>query len=90
MAPYLSSSFVKQDFAFYGKTLRGARELRRRWKRCVDYTDSRLGEALGQAYPHAPGKYRVNGVVSNMPEFQRAFQCSAGQPMVRKGVCQVW
>ena len=32
--------------------------------------------------PHSPGKYRVNGLVVNMPEFQKAFCCKAGQPMV--------
>src|SRR4029077_12907697 len=31
--------------------------------------------------PHSPGKYRVNGVVQNMPEFQKAWGCKAGQPM---------
>jgi putative endopeptidase len=40
--------------------------------------------------PHSPGKYRVNGVVQNMPEFQRAFNCKAGQPMVRENACRVW
>ncbi|MFB3826325.1 MAG: M13 family metallopeptidase [Bryobacteraceae bacterium] len=40
--------------------------------------------------PHSPGKYRVNGVVSNMPEFQQAFGCTAGQPMVRPEACRVW
>src|SRR5262249_26436868 len=32
--------------------------------------------------PHSPERYRVNGVVANMPEFKAAFQCQAGQPMV--------
>ncbi len=40
--------------------------------------------------PHSPGKYRINGVVSNMPEFQKAFGCKAGQPMVREKACRVW
>ena len=40
--------------------------------------------------PHSPGQYRVNGVVGNMPEFQKAFNCKAGQPMVRENACRVW
>jgi len=40
--------------------------------------------------PHSPGKYRVNGLVVNMPEFQQAFQCKSGQPMVRANRCRVW
>ncbi len=40
--------------------------------------------------PHSPEKYRTNGVVSNMPEFQQAFSCKAGQPMVRENRCRVW
>ncbi len=40
--------------------------------------------------PHSPGKYRVNGLVINMPEFQKAFGCKAGQPMVRENRCRVW
>jgi len=40
--------------------------------------------------PHSPGKYRVNGLVVNMEEFQKAFSCRAGQPMVRENRCRVW
>jgi endothelin-converting enzyme/putative endopeptidase len=40
--------------------------------------------------PHSPGKYRVNGLVVNMPEFEKAFSCKAGQPMVRENRCRVW
>jgi endothelin-converting enzyme/putative endopeptidase len=40
--------------------------------------------------PHSPEKYRTNGVVSNMPEFQEAFHCKAGSPMVNQNVCRVW
>jgi endothelin-converting enzyme/putative endopeptidase len=40
--------------------------------------------------PHSPGKYRINGIVSDLPEFQRAFGCKAGQPMVRVKACKVW
>jgi len=49
-APYLSSAFVNENFEFYRKYLRGASELQPRWKRCVQYVDNVLGEALGQAY----------------------------------------
>jgi endothelin-converting enzyme/putative endopeptidase len=40
--------------------------------------------------PHSPGKYRVNGIVSDLPLFQQAFRCQAGQPMVRVNACKVW
>ncbi len=40
--------------------------------------------------PHSPGKWRVDGVVENMPEFQRAWSCKAGQPMVSDHACRVW
>jgi putative endopeptidase len=49
-APLMPGAFVNENFAFYGTTLTGAKELRPRWKRCVQYTDSDLGEALGQKY----------------------------------------
>jgi len=40
--------------------------------------------------PHSPDQYRINGVVSNMPEFQQAFSCKIGQPMVHTNPCKVW
>ena len=43
-----------------------------------------------QTDPHSPEEYRVNGVVQDMPEFQQAFRCKAGQPMVRANRCSIW
>ena len=40
--------------------------------------------------PHSSNTYRVNGPMSNMPEFQRAFSCKANAPMVRTNACRVW
>ena len=40
--------------------------------------------------PHSPGRWRTNGVVQNMPEFQKAWNCKPGQPMVRANACHVW
>jgi endothelin-converting enzyme/putative endopeptidase len=43
-----------------------------------------------QTNPHSPGRYRVNGVVSNMPEFQKAFSCNSDAPMAKGTQCRVW
>lgn len=42
--------------------------------------------------PHSPGKYRINGLVVNMPEFAKAFSCKPGQAMVKPKdkLCRVW
>ncbi|MFP5227388.1 MAG: M13 family metallopeptidase [Acidobacteriota bacterium] len=40
--------------------------------------------------PHSPGKYRINGIVSDLPQFAHAFGCKAGQPMVSAKVCKIW
>jgi len=49
-APWLSKAFVDENFAFYGKRLTGAIEIRPRWKRCVNAVDDALGEDLGRAW----------------------------------------
>jgi putative endopeptidase len=36
-----------------------------------------------QTNPHSPAMWRVNGPLSNLPEFQQAFGCKEGDPMVR-------
>ena len=56
---------------------------------CVNEREAALRMQV-KTNPHAPGKERVNGVVQNMPEFQRAFSCQAGQPMVSANACRVW
>jgi putative endopeptidase len=43
-----------------------------------------------QTDPHSPDKFRVNGVVQNMPEFGNAFGCKIGQPMMPTNACRVW
>jgi putative endopeptidase len=43
-------AFVDEDFAFFGKRLDGQSEIAARWKRCVDATEDKLGDALGQAF----------------------------------------
>ncbi len=53
-------------------------------------TRPEVARLLAQTNPHAPGRYRVNGVVSNMPEFQQAFSCKGDAPMVRHPACHVW
>jgi endothelin-converting enzyme/putative endopeptidase len=45
---------------------------------------------LAQTNPHAPTKYRVNGVVINLPDFQKTFSCKAASPMAPEKRCEVW
>jgi putative endopeptidase len=40
--------------------------------------------------PHSPDKYRANGVVKNMMEFQEAFHCKTGVPLAPEKRCRVW
>ena len=40
--------------------------------------------------PHSWAKYRVNGPLSNMPEFAKAWGCKLGDSMVRKDACVIW
>jgi putative endopeptidase len=69
-APYLSSEFVDQNFAFYGRTLSGTPELRERWKRAVSLIEGSLGEAVGKVYVEkyfpAEAKKRMEELVANL------------------------
>jgi endothelin-converting enzyme/putative endopeptidase len=49
-ASLLPKNFVDEHFDFYGRSLLGTKELKPRWKRCVNATDNELGEALGRKY----------------------------------------
>jgi len=69
-ASSLSDPFVQEDWEFNGKFLSGAKEMKPRWKRCVESTDRQLGEALGKKYvekyfpPEA--KARMQEMVANL------------------------
>ena len=56
---------------------------------CQNSTDA---DALQRIFtdPHSSGRFRTNGTVSNMPEFQEAFSCKAGAPMAPEKRCRVW
>ena len=56
---------------------------------CTNRTDA-LTRMLATIDPHSPGRYRVNGTVSNMPEFREAFHCAADAKMVNQNACRVW
>jgi putative endopeptidase len=56
---------------------------------CQKQTDE-MARMLALNNEHSPGNYRANGVVQNMPEFQKAWGCKVGQPMVRANACHVW
>jgi endothelin-converting enzyme/putative endopeptidase len=66
----LSSPFEEESFAFYGRYLSGATEMKPRWKRCVENVDGLLGDALGRKYvekrfpPEA--KVRMQEMVKNI------------------------
>lgn len=74
-APYLSSPFVQENFAFYGTTLTGIPVLKERWKRGVALVEGALGEAVGQFYveKHFPpaAKARMSELVANLIEAYR-------------------
>jgi putative endopeptidase len=75
--PYLSKAFVDAEFDFYGRTLRGVKELQPRWKRAVNTINTNMGEMLGKLYvekhftPEA--KARMEELVENL---RRAYKDS--------------
>ena len=75
MAPYLSSAFVDESFAFFGRTLTGAPELRARWKRGVALVERAMGEAVGATYVERhfkpTAKAAMDDLVANLVEAYR-------------------
>jgi putative endopeptidase len=70
-APYLSSAFVKQNFALT-QVLTGQKEMTPRWQFVSGIIDNQLGDQLGQLYvekyfkPEA--KQRMQALVNNLQE----------------------
>jgi putative endopeptidase len=73
--------FTPEQRFFLGYARGWAANLRPELQRLIATTD-----------PHPLNKFRVNGPLSNMPQFAAAFQCKVGEPMVRpeKDRCQIW
>jgi len=74
-AAYLSDNFVNESFDFFGKTLRGQKEIEARWKRAVQTVDRSMGEDLGKIYVEkyfpAESKKRMQALVANLIEAYR-------------------
>ncbi|MFC7458574.1 M13 family metallopeptidase [Brachybacterium sp. GCM10030267] len=75
-APYLPAAIVEEDFAFFGKVLSGAEELRERWKRGVAFVEGAVGFAVGREYVdrHFPPahKERMTALVDALLEAYRS------------------
>lgn len=74
-ASVLTADLVEEDFAFYGRTLTGAEQIRERWKRGVSLVESQMGDAVGRVYVqrHFPpqAKDRMDVLVANLREAYR-------------------
>ena len=50
-----------------------------------------MARLLANVDPHSPGQFRVDGVVTNLPQFASAFHCGPADPMTAKpNACRVW
>lgn len=49
-ASFLPKAFVQEHFDFFETTLTGTKEMKPRWKRAMAFTETALGEAMGQLY----------------------------------------
>jgi endothelin-converting enzyme/putative endopeptidase len=78
-APQTIDGFTPEQRAFIGYGQIWCESRRPEYERVLAQTDG-----------HSPARYRVNGVLSNMPEFQKAFSCKADAPMVSRTMCRVW
>ncbi len=96
---YLALSALAEDLKQQGKTLEekdahGLTNLQRffiaygtAW---CDQIRPEAARTMVLTNPHSMPELRVNNVVGNMPEFEKAFSCKAGQPMVHETKCRVW
>lgn len=51
---------------------------------------NQVARMLAAIDPHSPGRYRVDGVVRNLPEFRNTWGCKVDQPMASPQSCRVW
>jgi putative endopeptidase len=79
--PEKVDGFTPEQRFFLGWAQVWASNYRAEYERMTTLTD-----------PHPLPRFRVNGPLSNLPEFRRAFGCQSSDPMVRKegDRCRVW
>lgn len=69
-AAFLGREFEEEQFAFYGRTLRGQEQPEPRWQRAAKVIDGAIGEALGliyvQTYFPPAARERMNELVGNL------------------------
>ena len=96
---YLALSALTEDLKQQGKSLddkdeNGLTTLQRFFiafgNTWCDQVRPEAARTLILTNPHSLPFLRVNNVVSNMPEFQKAFGCKPGQAMVHAPQCRVW
>lgn len=96
---YLALSALIEDLKQQGKTLddkdeHGLTNLQRFFiaygNGWCEQVRPEAARTLILSNPHSIPTLRVNNVVSNMPEFQKAFGCKSGQPMAHAKQCRVW
>jgi predicted metalloendopeptidase len=86
---FLATSGAKdgKDGLGYSPTQRFFLSYAQGW--CEHETDEAAKEDA-KTDEHAPGKYRVNGVLMNMLPFRQAFACTVGTPMAPAKINRVW
>jgi putative endopeptidase len=69
-AQWLTDDLVAENFAFYGRLLTGAEQIRERWKRAVSLVEGLIGDVVGKLYVqrHFPpgAKAHIDALVDNL------------------------
>jgi putative endopeptidase len=71
-APYLNKAIDQENFAFYGKQLRGQQEQRPRWKRVLDAEGGDIGMVVGKVFAKDYFPERTKKRYSDLVEAVRA------------------
>jgi endothelin-converting enzyme/putative endopeptidase len=96
---YLALSALREDLKEQGKSLedKDASGLTNLQRFFIAFGNAWCSQVRPEAArtqvltnPHSVPELRTNNVVGNMPEFDQAFSCKAGQPEVHATQCRVW
>lgn len=69
-SPYLTNTFTKLNFEYYGKVLTGSKKMKPEWRRALSVVNGMLGEGFGEIYikKHFPreAKRKMNILVDDL------------------------